>query len=202
MRGSDGVDYAQGNAGKGSGVVTNPSQSWTQHEVTEGESLDRIARQYGVSVADLRNWNQLSGSRIKVGQVLEIYNLPEARMSLVPTNAPKRKAAKAVPPKPLQGLVHKVKKGETVFEIARAYSVQPRVLMAYNNLRSSKLRIGQTLRIPQSTHSGNVIFHQVKKGDTLFNLAKKYGVPVEDIQGANDLAAGLKIGDQVAIPSR
>jgi len=159
MRSGDAIDLAQGSRLKGKGVVPAPSQSWTQHEVIEGESLDKIARQYGTTVEDLKNWNQLTGNRIRVGQKLEIYNLPERRVNLIPAPATNKAAPEPLKEQTPGEIVHKVKKGETVFEIARSYSVQPSVLMAYNNLRTSKLRVGQILRIPASTHSGNIINH-------------------------------------------
>jgi len=74
--------------------------------------------------------------------------------------------------------------------------------MAYNNLRRSKLRVGQILRIPKGTHADNYIYHTVKKGDTLTKISKKYGVAIERIQSSNNLADGLKIGDRVAIPAQ
>jgi membrane-bound lytic murein transglycosylase D len=53
LRNGDLLDYAQGSQTLSQGAVVSPSESWTQHEVVEGESLDRIARTYGVTVSDL-----------------------------------------------------------------------------------------------------------------------------------------------------
>jgi membrane-bound lytic murein transglycosylase D len=202
MRNGDLTDYSQGNSSNGPGVVVSPSQNWTQHEVERGESLDRIARNYGVTIADLKNWNRLKGTRIQPGQVLDIFGLPDARTKLIATPALKKRGPKAVSANTPAGLAHKVKKGETLYEIARKYSVQPRILMAYNNLRGTKLRVGQVLRIPRGTHADNYIYHTVKKGDTLTKISKRYGIPIERIQSSNNLADGLKVGDRVAIPSQ
>ena len=200
MRNGDFVDYSQGSNLKGNGIVVSPSQNWTQHEVTRGESLDRIARQYGVTIADLKNWNHLKGTKIHPGQILDIYAEPDVRTKLIPTPARKKKTSKGVTATSPSGLTHKVKRGETLYQIARKYSIQPKILMAYNNLRSSRIRAGQTLRIPQSTHADNYIYHTVRKGDTLTKISKKYGVSIEQIQSSNDLADGLKVGERVAIP--
>ena len=200
MRNGDFVDYSQGSNLKGNGIVVSPSQNWTQHEVTRGESLDRIARQYGVTIADLKNWNHLKGTKIHPGQILDIYAEPDVRTKLIPTPARKKKTSKDVTATSPSGLTHKVKRGETLYQIARKYSIQPKILMAYNNLRSSRIRAGQTLRIPQSTHADNYIYHTVRKGDTLTKISKKYGVSIEQIQSSNDLADGLKVGERVAIP--
>ena len=200
MRNGDFVDYSQGSNLKGNGIVVSPSQNWTQHEVTRGESLDRIARQYGVTIADLKNWNHLKGTKIHPGQILDIYAEPDVRTKLIPTPARKKKTSKGVTATSPSGLTHKVKRGETLYQIARKYSIQPKILMAYNNLRSSRIRAGQILRIPQSTHADNYIYHTVRKGDTLTKISKKYGVSIEQIQSSNDLADGLKVGERVAIP--
>ncbi len=202
MRNGDFADYSQGSNSKGQGTVVTPSQNWSQHEVAEGESLDRIARRYGVSVADLKNWNRLQGTRIHPGQMLDIFGQPDARTKIIAAPVARKKSQKSVTPVTPTGLTHKVLKGETIYEIAREYSVQPRILMAYNNLRKSKLRVGQILRIPGGTHADNFIYHTVKRGDTLTKISKQYGVPIERIQNSNNFADGLKVGDRVAIPAQ
>ncbi|HEY6952910.1 MAG TPA: LysM peptidoglycan-binding domain-containing protein [Bacteroidota bacterium] len=202
LKNGDFADYSQGTKTLGQSNVVTPSQNWTQHEVVEGESLDRIARRYGVSIADLKNWNKLKGTKIRAGQVLDIFGTPDNRVKIIPTPDANKKVQGQNHTDVPSGLTHKVKKGETISQIARQYSVQPRILMAYNNLRRSRLRVGQILRIPQGTHAENFIYHTVKKGDTLTKISRKYGVPVERIQSSNNLADGLKVGDRVAIPSQ
>jgi len=202
MRNGDFADYSQNGNSKGQGIVVSPSQNWTQHEVVQGESLDKIAHEYGVTVEDLKNWNQLRGTRIQVGQILDIFSLPDSRVRIIPTPVTRKKTRRSVTPAANSGITHKVKKGETLYEIARRYSVQPRILMAYNNLRSTRLHIGQILRIPRGSHADNFIYHTVRKGDTLTKLSQRYGVSVERIKNSNDLADGLKVGDQLAIPAR
>jgi len=202
MRNGDFADYSQGSSLKGQGTVVSPSQNWTQHEVTEGESLDRIARKYGVTVADLKNWNRLMGTRIHPGQVLDVFSQPEVRTNVIPTPTRNKKASKQIAAATPTGQTHKVKRGETLYQIAKQYSVQPRILMAFNNLRSSKLRIGQVLRIPKSAHADNYIYHTVRKGDTLTKISERYGVSIKQIQSSNNLADGLKVGDRVAIPKQ
>jgi membrane-bound lytic murein transglycosylase D len=201
MRNGDLTDYSQSESVKTPGVVVSPSQDWTQHEVEQGESLDRIARKYGVTVADLKNWNRLKGTRIHPGQVLDIFAVPDIRTRLIATPAVKKRvSSRSTSANVPAGLTHKVKRGETLYEIARRYSVQPRILMAYNSLRKTKLHVGQILRIPSGTHADNYIYHTVRKGDTLTKISKRYGVPVEKIMSSNDFADGLKVGDRVAIP--
>jgi membrane-bound lytic murein transglycosylase D len=133
-------------------------QGWFQYTVQEGDVLEKIAKQHGVSVNDLKTWNGIKGSKIVVGQDLDIFSEPEERTQLIATPGPNGKASSNGKPavngsKPAtQGKVveqtHKVRRGETLTEIARQFKTSARELMRYNNLSSSKIKINQVLRIP------------------------------------------------------
>ncbi|HTP79950.1 MAG TPA: LysM peptidoglycan-binding domain-containing protein [Bacteroidota bacterium] len=177
-------------------------QNWKQHVVKSGESLAVIAKKYGVSIADLKSWNGLRKNRIAVGQVLEIYATPDERMKLISTAVvgPVPPALPDVAPARKAQETHVVRKGETLYDIARAYQIETKKLKLFNNLRSNRITVGQVLKIPSSTQSDNLFFHKVRRGDTLWKISKKYGVTLEDIQRHNDLAEGLRVGAQLAIP--
>jgi membrane-bound lytic murein transglycosylase D len=132
----------------------NPTD-WIQHTVESGESLEKIARNYNVSVAELRSWNNLNGSNIRAGQSLDIYDKPDDRSKSSATSATKP-SVKQNPPAPVaanQGRLHKVKKGETLSVIARLYQLTTQRLKGFNGLRGSRIRVGQTLRIPSESTS-------------------------------------------------
>lgn len=137
-------------------------QGWFQYSVQEGDVLEKIAKQHGVSVNDLRTWNGIKGSRIVVGQELDIFSEPEERTQIIATPPPNGKSqsngksvsngSKAATTSAAQGKVveqtHKVRRGETLTEIARQFKTSARELMRYNNLSSSKIKINQVLKIP------------------------------------------------------
>lgn len=108
----------------------------------------------------------------------------------------------------------KVKRGENLFAIANKYGVSAKEIKSWNNLRTTKVRSGQTLKIAttekllakattkpeekntekevseKSKKSNNVIVHEVRPGDTLWRISQQYkdkGVTVEDIIRLNDL---------------
>lgn len=139
----------------GSSVKENDNgRGWIQHTVREGDALEKIAKEYGVSVSDLRTWNGLRGSKIVVGQSLDIYNEPEERTKIIETPPAVRKAetrSKSASKGKVVEQKHKVKKGETLSEIARQFGTSAKELMQYNNLRSSKIRVNQILKIPGSS---------------------------------------------------
>ena len=113
-------------------------------------------------------------------------------------------------------IVHRVRSGEFLGYIANKYHVSVRDLMAWNNLRSTRLNPGdrlsvysknnapvakaQTVRKPQTEIKGNYQIHVVRKGDTLWDIAKGYkGTTVNDLKKLNSnlnfkrLKPGMKV---------
>ncbi len=93
-----------------------------------------------------------------------------------------------------------VKKGDSLYSIAKKYGTTVNELKSLNNLSSNNLSIGQVLRVPKSSSSnqenvsGNT--YVVKKGDTLYSIAKKYGLTVNELKKLNNLSSNtLNIGD-------
>ena len=90
-----------------------------------------------------------------------------------------------------------VKKGDTLYSIARRYDVPLREVIEVNRLRPPyALRIGQKLRMPTAK------YHIVKKGDTLYNISKRYNVDMHSLSKTNKLSTpySLKIGQRLLLP--
>jgi len=103
-------------------------------------------------------------------------------------------------------LTHTVQKGETLYAIARRYDVPVDALMKANAIADpSRLAAGMTLTIPgQSAAAATVatIEYVVKKGDTLYSIAKAHGVPVDAILKASAITSTtIKLGQRLRIPS-
>ena len=100
--------------------------------------------------------------------------------------------------------LYTVKSGDTLYQIARIYNINVDDLKKANNLTSNTLSIGQTLIIPSSGAQEPISTNTyiVQKGDTLYNIAKKYNTTVNDIKYLNNLTSNvLSIGEQLIIPS-
>ena len=84
---------------------------------------------------------------------------------------------------------HKVVKGDTLWELGKQHGVTVDELKKVNNRQNDMIYIGETLTIPD--HAGvqavSPAIHKVATGDTLFNIAKQYGVTVEGLKAANHL---------------
>lgn len=106
------------------------------HKVAEKETLFSISRLYGISIDELRSWNNLTASSLSIGQELIIKKTD--------TPPPVSPQPASVQPKPQSG-VHEVRPGETMFSISRQYQVSVDDLRRWNNLNGNDLSIGQML---------------------------------------------------------
>ncbi|MFZ2418235.1 MAG: LysM peptidoglycan-binding domain-containing protein, partial [Smithellaceae bacterium] len=119
-----------------------------------------------------------------------------------------------------RSIKHRVRSGETVTSIARRYRVSRQTIFSANRInRKTGLRKGQIIRIPVSRAetagvkqkpSGNNTnktavsskTYKVKKGDTLFGIAKRFNVPVVKIKQMNNLKSNaIQSGRTLKIPS-
>lgn len=157
------------------------------YTVRNGDTLYGISNQFGVSVNDLRKQNGLNDtSVIRVGQILYIPNTQGIN--------------------PNTTFLYTVKKGDTLYNIAKMYNTSVQELIKLNNLKSSTLNIGDQLKIPEMyTNEDNIslpnyINYTVKKGDTLYGIAKEYGVTPDLIMKDNSLSSSvLSVGQNLKI---
>jgi LysM repeat protein len=111
----------------------------TIHRVGQKETLYSIAKQYGVTVEDLKGWNNLSNGGLKLGQELLIKD-KNADVKTVDTKQPEPKL-----PESKQQNRHTVAKGETMYSIARAYGITVSQLKDWNSLSSNDLKLGEEI---------------------------------------------------------
>jgi len=111
------------------------------YTVRRGDTLSGIASSHGVSVTALRRANGLSSSRIYPGDTLSV---PTPRMRTV-----------AIQPAPVpEGATYEVRRGDTLYDIARTFGVSVNELRRLNGLTSSRIYPGDVLRIPSSQAKG------------------------------------------------
>lgn len=154
------------------------------YTVKLGDTLYGISRQFGVSTIDLANLNNVKAESLQVGMVLKI-----------PTNAGTN---------PDSLITYTVKKGDSLYNVAKRYNTTVNDIIKLNNLKSNLLSIGQILRIPITTDTivdiPEYINYTVKKGDTLYSIAKNNNTTVNDIIKDNNLINNnLSIGMNLKI---
>ena len=117
------------------------------HTVARGESLAGIAGKYDVTITELRKWNSLDkDDTLEAGRVLEVSAnaVADARTLDAPAGVKKTTASA----KSNAGRIHTVRSGETITEIAGRYDVSVEALRKTNKLRTTKLLVGQKLKLP------------------------------------------------------
>ncbi len=154
-------------------VVT---EVWRYHVVRRGETAYRIALRYGITTAQLKEWNHLrnynisAGTRLKVGklaiatksdpiQTLEMKDSADAdtHVGPLPNVDPQKKQDTAqvtspnknplpIPVKP-KPVYHKVRPGETLYSISKAYGATVEDVKRMNGLRSNNIAVGRILRV-------------------------------------------------------
>ena len=99
--------------------------------------------------------------------------------------------------------MYKVMKGDTLYGIAKKLDTTVDELKKINNLMDNSLSIGQILKVPvKEIDSGNTDIYTVKKGDTLYGIANKYGITLQELKTINDLTGNaLSIGQLLKVPS-
>ena len=94
-----------------------------------------------------------------------------------------------------------VKKGDSLWSIAKKYNMTVDELKSINNLKSNLLSIGQRLKIKESDDNQNIYI--VKKGETLYKIANMYGTTVDNLKALNNLKNNnLSIGQKLIVPSK
>lgn len=150
------------------------------YKISKGDTLYSIAQKYGVSVNDIINYNQLANTLLSVNQQI-----------LIPIN-------QTTDPGKEPHINYIVKRGDTLYNIAKRYNITPKELMEYNNLTSNLLNIGDMLLIPQNKQ---LINYFVRTNDTLESIATRFNTTVEEIMKVNSLnTTDVKIGQLLIIP--
>jgi membrane-bound lytic murein transglycosylase D len=160
-------------------VTTDPS-TWAQYReyiVQSGDTLSHIAKRYQQTTTQIKSTNRLRNDFLRVGQILRI--------------PPTGEVAVLTEYKTLQTQTYTVVAGDTLSEIAEKHKISVRNLKRSNNLTNNLIRVGQVLIIkapsnPKATPIRKLNY-QVRSGDSLYLIAKKFNLKIADITSWNKL---------------
>ena len=158
------IDILYGNL---NACVTNNIDTSTTYTVVSGDTLYSIARRYNTTVNELKRINNLTSDILSIGQVLRI-----------PTNSINNT------------VTYTVQSGDTLYSIARRYNTTVDEIKRINNLTSDILSIGQVLRIPTNSIN-DITTYTVQSGDTLYSIAKRYNITVDELKRINNLSTNM-----------
>ena len=153
----------------------------TVYVVESGDALSRLARRFNVTVAQIRDWNDLETDVIRVGQELVIY--------------PGRGGSGA-------SATYVVANGDTISSIAQRYDCTVSDIVSWNRgLDPDRIRVGQELTIRGNGRAQRRIVYEIGPGDFIARVARRYDVSVSDIERWN---RGLdpdnvRIGEEIVI---
>jgi len=162
-------------------VSTPPSRAYVYHRVRSGQTLSLIAKRYRTSVSMIMRANDLRRSNyIVAGRLLKI-----------PQRGYRYSPPKVAMPKYGSSVVHRVKKGDSLWTIAKQYGTTTKNIQKLNHLRTTDLHKGQILTIfddkqtpPQVDGLGT---YQVKSGDSPFLIAKRHNMTLKRFLYLNKL---------------
>ena len=170
------------------------------HIVRSGENLGLIAKKYHVYVSQIKSWNNLRSNTIYPGQKLVLFGAGSSKYYVKSKTPVVRSSEKST---------HTVKNGENLGLIAKKYKCTVTDLKEWNNLNSSKIFPKQKLIVYKpadktlgSVKDGKYLYHVIRKGDTLWDIAKEYdGVTVDQIKRLNNITNSrrLKPGQKIKI---
>lgn len=175
-----------------------------RYRIRQGDTLGGIARRFHVTVASLRTWNHLRGSQIIAGRTLHVF----AHGGPAPETSGEYRAEVS------EGVeTYRIRRGDTLGNIARRFHVSIENLRRWNNLRGSTLVEGQTLKVSRGGRSKNaasnrpigdnqdsrasVLHYRIRKGDTLGVIADHFNVTVAQIREWNHLESSLITPGQI-----
>ncbi|MCD4664953.1 MAG: LysM peptidoglycan-binding domain-containing protein [Bacteroidales bacterium] len=163
------------------------------HTVKYGETLYGIAKEYNVSIGEIRNANPGLSDILKIGEKLLIPN--QEQRTEIDTKKP-------VKQKEPEFIEHKVQAKETLYRIAKNYFLSIDSIKKYNpGLISNDIYIGQVIKIPIIKPETNYIIHTSEKKDKLQKIAKKYDVNYSDIIAINpEIDNKVPKGQTIKIP--
>lgn len=155
--------------------------------VKKGDTLWSISKEYGVSVNDLKNFNNLTNDFLSTGQILVI---PSSNQII--TSEEEQETIIA------EGSIYEVQAGDTLYSISRKFNIPLEDIINQNNLSSTTLSIGTKLLIPNVTDDIQV--YVVQKGDSLWALARQFNTTINEIKELNNLTSDiLTIGSELQI---
>ncbi|UZP66339.1 LysM peptidoglycan-binding domain-containing protein [Desulfovibrio mangrovi] len=187
---------------------SRPYAGWKAYSIKSGDSWYGISRKFNVPVTVLKSVNKSSSNVLRIGQRVMI---PGGGSSTAVAWDMSRAKTRSIAQK--RGN-YKVQTGDTLSAISRETGVSIQTLMEANGLTAkSMLKVGQKLYVPDNSFKKTVasrkqaeevkksIVYKVRRGESLWSIARKFGVSHQDVMRWNQLdkQSQLHPGDQLKL---
>ncbi len=174
------------------------------YRVAPGDTLFSIAQRFGTSTEAIREAARIKGNEIRPGQELVV---PGVRLAEAPIpRAPGRVVVSSTLPQS-----YRVRSGDNPWSIARRFNIPLEDLLSWNDFNTdTKLSVGQAIALREPATAGNATArtarsgrtYEVRRGDNLWQISRKFDTPMEEIRRLNGFSTGhdLQPGDRVLLP--
>lgn len=205
-------------------IPDSEKRKYIRYRIKVGDALSLIAQKYGVRMSEIRRINKMRNNSIREGKYLTIpvpaneYHRAVAKTPVYKKKRAKRAVRKPASTKGLSKVEYTVKSGDSLGEIAEIYDTKAQNIRDWNGLSfRQSIRVGQTLAIwvpkgfsPIKDWRKNYQpdyakfdYHKVGNGDSLWDISKKYNVPVPELKKLNKLATNsIKVGSYLIIKAK
>lgn len=175
------------------------------HTVSKGQTLYSISKMYNTTVEEIVEYNPESAVKLSIGQKLRI-----------PQNTTNSTPVTVVDGERDGETYHTIKSGETLYRLSKMYGVTPRAICDANpGLSTSNFRVGEVILIPKPERSIEIktkkendgekeepeiiATHKVKKGETIEEICRQYGITEEELLAANPQIKNKKIKKKMVL---
>jgi len=184
--------------------ITGTIYADTTYIIKKGDNPSNIAKKFNTNPQDILKANNINPKNMKPGTRITI---PSGKDEPFLKNTSLRKQntktsrnvvksnVKAIQPQE-DPSAHIVKKGDSLLSLSKKYSIPVNEIRELNNLRSSKLKPGQTLTLRKTGPKS----YTVKKGDNVYKIAKRFDLDIDELKEMNGLETDhLKPGQNILL---
>lgn len=166
------------------------------HVVAGGENLGGIAKKYGLSVKELMDLNNMAGPDLKIGQKLKVAG-SKASASQAATPKPQpSEIKKAETPKPQPTETAKAEAPKDA--VSENKKIEPPKALASQSVKGEVKSSGESSPVAKGNLGGST--HKVAEGDTLYNIARRNNISVEELMKLNGLENNtVKVGQTIKV---
>ena len=152
------------------------------YTVEKGDTLYSISRRFNIPVDEIRRINNLTSDILSIGQKLYFVEIPQNES------------------------IYIVQKGDTLYSVSKKFNLSIDDIKRLNNLTNDNLSIGQELIIIETTKpiiNDEYDIYEVEKGDSLWAIANRFNIRVNDLIELNNLTdLTIAIGQKLLVPKK
>ncbi|MBI9081237.1 MAG: LysM peptidoglycan-binding domain-containing protein [Pseudodesulfovibrio sp.] len=177
---------------------SQPYAGYTRHRVRSGDSWWRISRRYHVPIQILKNVNNTRSNTLRPGQYVMVPGNTTGR-SVAASRSTSSSSSKTRAIAAQRGN-YVIRSGDTLWSISQKFGTTVNTIKRSNGLRSSRLKTGQRLYIPNNSGAATkqavrdaekvktqLVRYKVRRGDNLSIISQRFGVKISDLRKWNAL---------------